>query len=345
MEAKWARGAGVALAFGLAPQQSAHAEPRAAQAALEYRAGHGCPDEAVFRSRIEVRTPGALDPRASRSLSVTLEGGEPSRGRLLLTTEGAPVMRDVTGASCDEVASALALIAAVLLERGAGPDEPGAPPASPPPAEEPPVASGPPPVPPPPAPSSVPPPPAGPAEADAAGPPPRVRWALGAQALLGGGAGPALAGGVRVSGEASIDVAAGPALRLSVAWYPGTDLGTELGPVRFSLIAGRLEVCPVRLSAGSFSLSPCLTLDAGRISASPSDPLPGAEPGEARLWLAPGALARLAWFFGPVVGVEVEGGVTVPLDRYRFYFSPEPLVYQVPDVVGTGGLGLVLRFP
>lgn len=318
----------------------AHAQPADAPARLDYRPGLGCPDEATFRARIEARTPVTFDSSSSRSLSVTLDGGNPSRGRLQLTTEGAPVLREVSGETCDEVASALALIAAVLLERGADPGEPAAVPAPAPPAESPaaPVAA------PEPAPAVVPPAPPPPvrAEAGSSSAPVRVAWQLGAQGLLGGGVGPSVAGGVRVFGEASIAVATHPALRLSAAWYPGTELGTSLGPVRFSLLAARLEACPVRLAVATLSLSPCATFDAGSLSAEDSVS-PDGQSGH--LWMAPGALARVAFFFGPVVGVELEGGITFPLDRYRFFFDPQPTVYQVPSVVGAGGLGLVVRFP
>jgi hypothetical protein len=334
MTAKWATGASIALALGVA-SQSAHAQAATAQAALDYRPGPGCPDEAAFRGRIDARAPVTFDPGSSRSLSVTLDEGNPSRGRLQLTTDGAPVVREVSGGSCDEVASALALIAAVLLEQGANPDEPAVP-LPPPPAGSPeaPVAAPPPAS----APASPAPPPVPPAEAGASGSPVRIGWAVGAQALLGGGIGPSVAGGVRVFGEASIDVAAHPALRLSASWYPGTELESSLGAIRFSLLAGRLEACPVRLALGAFTLSPCGALDVGSIAAEASAP-------EARLWLAPGVIGRLAWFPGRIVGVEVQGGITFPLDHYRFFFSPEPVVYEVPAVAGEGGLGLVVRFP
>jgi hypothetical protein len=340
MTAKWARAASVALALGVAPQ-SAHAQATIAQAALDYRPGPGCPNEAAFRGRIDARAPVTFDPGSSRSLSVTLDEGNPSRGRLQLTTEGAPVVREVSGASCDEVASALALIAAVLLERGtvvAGP--PGASTTPAPASAAPPApASATPPAPaPPPPPDRASPPVAPPPEPGHSRSSVRVAWAVGAQGLLGGGIGPSVAGGVRVFGEASIDVAAHPALRLSASWYPGTELESSLGAIRFSLLAGRLEACPVRLAAGAFTLSPCGALDVGSIAAEAAAP-------EARLWLAPGAIGRIAWFPGRIVGVELQGGITFPLDQYRFFFSPEPVVYEVPAVAGEGGLGLVVRFP
>jgi hypothetical protein len=326
---------GLALAF---TSPTAHGQPRSGQASLEYRAGPGCPDEAAFRARVEARAPVAFDPRANRVLQVTLDAGEASRGRLLLTTEGAPVVRDVSGTTCDEVASALALIAAVLLEGGAVPEEPASQlqpaPAAGSATPSAPVA--------PPSPPAPPVPPTAPAEPFTEGPPVRVRFALGGQALLGGGVGPDVAVGGRAFGEASINVAARPSVRLSVAWYPGTDLETSGGPVHFSQLTGRFEICPIRLETGELSLSPCLALDAGSLRAGRSAPA-GSE--GAHVWLAPGALARVAWFFGPVVGLELEGGITVPLDRYRFFFTPEPLVYQVPKVTGSGGLGVVLRFP
>lgn len=361
MKAKRVHGAGLLVALGFA-SSPAHSQAPAARASLDYRQDADCPDSAAFRARITARTPVVFDAAANRSLTVVVQSGTPSRGRLRFAADGGAAVREVAGATCDEVVSALALIAAVALERGVLIDDGETPTATEPlPAEPPPVAA---PVTPPAtapvtppaaAPAAVPPTPGPQEDRDAAhggtgGTGAPLRWAVGAQALLAGGVGPALAGGGRAFAEASIDVATRPALRASLAWLPGTDRGTELGTerepergtVHFSLLAARLEACPVRLELRAFALSPCASFDAGRIGVSVSEPESRTI---GRVWLAPGALVRLGLSLTPVLALELEGGFIVPLDRYRFFFSPEPFVYKVPAISGSAGLGLAVRFP
>jgi hypothetical protein len=58
-----------------------------------------------------------------------------------------------------------------------------------------------------------------------------------------------------------------------------------------------------------------------------------------RTWLAPGALARIAWRPGEHLYFEIEGGVLVPLSRERFYVDPSVTLYRQPAAGMSAGVG------
>src|SRR5258708_7584685 len=117
-----------ALALGSmgSPAWAQHAHAPGTPVALRYSAQPACPDENAFRARVGERAPVAFAAGAERSLIVEAFVAEQSYGRLVLEDRGTAVTREVTGATCDEVVSALALIAAVLLQGGPGDSGPTA---------------------------------------------------------------------------------------------------------------------------------------------------------------------------------------------------------------------------
>ena len=132
------------LSGGALAAAPARAEP--APLRLDYEtAGGGCPGAAVFLDEIQWRTDQArvVGP-AEAALEVrarVVRRGPVTRGRLVLGTGKDAIVREVEGASCEEVVSALALITALALDPHAStatkrPAAPGfAPPPPPPPAD------------------------------------------------------------------------------------------------------------------------------------------------------------------------------------------------------------------
>lgn len=316
----------LALAIGLV-SGAARGQTGVAPGSLRYSASSGCPDEAAFRAQLASRLNAPVETKSGLSLFVEVAVAEPSHGTLVVVdATGTSVRREVDGATCDEVVDAIALMAAVLLE---GRSEPG-------------VQSAEPPMPTPPRT-----PPRGVVARDVDSRPTAspasvpLGWAVGAHAVLLGGVAPSLAAGVRAMAELGIDRPGvfRPALRLSFAWTARTSAPTAVSNTHLSFLSGRAEACPLRLEGAHAALVPCATFDLGRIAV---DPGTGSR---ARLWLAPGIVARATWSVTRFLDLEVEGGLAFPLLRYHFFFEPEPQVYRVPAVGGTGGLGAAFRFP
>lgn len=86
---------------------------------LEFRAEDGCPNEQEFLSRLTSRAELRLVAEAEALLLRVWLGvtGSGARGALRAGAEGATDAREVEAASCGEVADALALIAALMIER------------------------------------------------------------------------------------------------------------------------------------------------------------------------------------------------------------------------------------
>jgi hypothetical protein len=114
--------------------------------ALDYQVGAGCPDRSQFVARVHTFTTKAeivSDGGAPlRKFGVqVLRAGSAVHGELTIDDRGAKTTRQVSGATCDEVISALALATAIAVDPGAlggaSPDETSKPPVSePPPASD-----------------------------------------------------------------------------------------------------------------------------------------------------------------------------------------------------------------
>jgi hypothetical protein len=100
--------------------------------ALEYAASTGCPDRKQFVERVRTFTTKAEivsdDGAPRRKFGVQVErSGNVVRGDLTIDDRGAKTTRHVSGATCDEVISALALATAIAVDPdalgGAAPDE------------------------------------------------------------------------------------------------------------------------------------------------------------------------------------------------------------------------------
>jgi len=87
---------------------------------LEYDAAGSCPSRDTFVGALRARTGGfeltLADPRAT-TFRVTLRSGDESTGRVeSREASGAPIVQELRGTTCGEVADALALVVALALD-------------------------------------------------------------------------------------------------------------------------------------------------------------------------------------------------------------------------------------
>ena len=326
-----------------APQQEAQAEP----VRVSYAAPADCPSEGAFIERVRSRVqraryaePGEL----ARAFEVTVRNAPSDTGFVgyleFVGADGRHAERNVKGATCDELASSLALITALAIDDRIEPAEP---------AEMPPI-----PAPPPLAPSA---PPkeakpslvASPREPERAEPAARerLRWDLG----LSAGTATWITSNAAVTLGAYVELGApkaGWSARLSVFDSRQTHTVTDVGSADFATDWARLEACPIAVPMSSrLSLIPCAAVDLGVLHAS-AVKSPGLEPRASsnRLWAAGIALLRLGWQATPrwVAGLDAELGV--PLTRSTFQFqSPNVDLFETPQIGAGGKIWLGLRFP
>ncbi len=243
--------------------------------------------------------------------------------------DGAETEREVLGDTCEEVVSALALIAALAIDPHASTVPTPVPVASPTTAE---VAQ-----------------PIAPARAESpphSGRAGREAWHLGTSvgASVTGGIGPQLAAG----GALAIQLVA------PRAWpvVPGASLGFERassdasdsprGTATFTWTVGFLEVCPLRYWLGPVSLAPCARFEAGTLTGVGYDIVPSRSSTQA--WAALGGAVRAEWSFAGPLFVSLEGGLRAPFVQPTFFFEPDSVVYRPPDVAGAGSASLGAYF-
>ncbi len=314
------------------------------------------------------RTRLAAPNETARAFDVTVtRETDTIRGVLSITgVDGTVSKREVTGDSCGEVVSALALITALAIDPLAA-TRPGAPPDVSPPSTDGGAAPSAPAVPQalvPAAPSSATEPArsapslpgaAEPLQAAALSPAPsrpadRMRWSIGVQSQWLAGLVPSMAfgGGVFVGAMGKPHGYLVPSFRASVlAATTLADFTPTVG-AELDWFVGRFEACPIRFPwERQWALSLCAALDAGVLRSQGTglrSNVPGAQP-----WLASAALARLSWFLPGSLFVEVGGGVTAQATRYSFYFTQSGLaeapVQRIPLFAATLNMGAGYRFP
>jgi hypothetical protein len=305
-----------AIAFALPASPSA---PREA-IRLEYRASHPCPDRSAFIAEVRSRTDRlreAAPGESARALVVTLEALPAETSGRLSTAEmdGAQSERAIRGATCADVASALALIVALAIDPEAS-TAPRPTPPLPQPLRE--VA------------------PARPTSPVSVG----TAWQFGALASLRSAIAPdlmpALGGYVKL--EAGH---AGPSAQLGVEHGRRTARVAE-GGGEIAWTAAQLDGCPLGLAlAERIALWPCVAIEAGALSVSGID-TPNPE-SVLRPWLALGPLMRLGFRPFPWLAIEPAAGVKFPLFRGRYYLRPSTTVHEVPLVEFHAGVALGVR--
>ena len=338
-----------------APLAEIEPSPAAAKSEIEpirvhYAAHAGCPDGESFVAQLLARTPRArpaADDELARTFVVRISAqGTGSRGVLTLSgAESDEAAREVSARRCGDVVSALALIAALIVDPDAS-TSPLAPPPAPAAHDEPPNAV-----------------------TASPGPDRGVATFAGAaarrdieQILLSGALGAELMGAVaphpvllpRVSLELSWQRKSlvAPSVRLSFG-RGETDVGVgNVGRAKFVWVSGRLELCPIGISPVKKSMiRPCAAFEGGALTAGGVDiPEPREE---TRPLLAAAALARASFSVAGPVELELYGGIEAPLvrdeyviiDRSRPAAEQQIVAHVVPSLGGFGGLAVALKTP
>jgi hypothetical protein len=337
---------------------------------VTYRAYSGCPGESRFREEIEGRTERArwaAENERARTfvVTVTLEN-EIVRGSLSITSvDGSASRREVTGDTCSEVVSALALITALAIdpsasttagmrpstELPAGPEGKDADASQPRSESTSPIR--PEPSTPPPRVSSA----AGAKDDSLARPSPstssrstqNAHWAIGAEGLALAGLVPGwgVGAGAFVNVEGTTRGALVPSFRASLfAAATRVQFGSAVG-ADLSWFVARVEACPLRIARTTeIALFLCAALDAGALRSGGTGLQSNTT--DLRPWLAALALGRLTWSLTGRFFVEGGGGLLAPLTPYSFFYkegaSSAP-VHQIASLGATFGIDAGYRFP
>ncbi len=312
----------------------AHAAKPGQAFRLEYWADGHCPDAAEFARQIQTRAPrlrlAEADEPALGFYAELVERAGASTGRLTARSpDGREVVREVRGPTCDDVVTALALIAALAAD----PNQPveHAPPGPVAPVH--PVQRG----------TER----AGASELTAE--PDRTRrWTFG----IGGGFGfdssiapnPSYCLGIAFDAEGYPGSAWRPLFSLSLLRAVAANTESEGSTMSFDWVAFRLAACPVRWPEETpLFVRPCGFLDAGLLGC---DVQRGSSSqAQTKTWLAIGGFLRTEALVGEVVSFQLDGGLTVPLIRSSFSAGGEqPIAFQVTTTGILGRIGLSYRF-
>lgn len=302
-----------------------------------YRSAGECPDGDAFLSKLsgkvtEARIAAAGDPI---DFVVTLGSlGSRSNGRLEReTTQGKVAIREIDSENCAEVAEALALSLALAIdpsEKPAVPEEP-----APAPSQKNPTTTR--------APTTS----ASDPKLDRAPPrnPENSSWWVGAQGTVASAIAPsALPGGlVFVELErARASVLPGSSLRLGALGRFGT-LMTNVGDVRYRLLGGRIDACPLRIGSNTLAVKPCAGFDLGQLEVEGTN---DSGLGDRALWAAAGVNGRLTWRAAGALAFELDAGAFAPLTRYTLETGDPTLAGDRTDFMGfTAGLGASVLLP
>ncbi len=301
--------------------------------ALTYEGPSSCPSRADLESRVEALTHLAVfaDAPGAQRFEVHVDRAASGFKGVLRTDAGT---RAVEAESCEDVVSALALIAAIAIDprartASAAASAVPAPVASPPPAAAPAFAPTPAP-----APASAPAPAPAPAP-DLTAPPVVLDRSASTRALLGradlsAGAEmrtafapmPLIGGNVAVSLRGRGPLA--PALYAGFAYDTGADAAA-----RFALASAEVGACVHRSFGIAVTLAPCLQVDIGQARTRGIDV---ASPADAtRLWSDVSLLGRARMTLSRVFSAEASLGPSLSLTRPTYVFEdPTIVVHQVP---------------
>ncbi len=315
---------------------------------LSYRSEGLCPSAETFFAYVRARTdkirPATASERA-RTLEVAVEeGATESRGSLAVVGDdgAASSSRTVRATTCQDVVTALALVAALAIDPEArtAPLEPPTDAAPPPPRAAPTDAGV----------EAAKAPDAAPAhEPPRVAREPHVRTPTELRGSIGVGAEgssllalrPALA--VSLGLDVVRDALVSPSftLRLTRTFEGTSRVAAGAALVTFSSAA--LEPCPVRVALGALTVLPCARLAFGFVEAegsgmtSPASALRG--------WADVGAHARASFrAVGPIF-VEAHAGARFPLFRDRYFVDEGTALYEVPVAIAAFGGDLRVAFP
>lgn len=303
---------------------------------LEYWAEGHCPDAVEFARQIQTRAPrlrpAEADEPALGFYAELAEHAGSATGRLTARSpDGREVVREVRGPTCEDVSTALALIAALAADP-IQPADRAATPALP--AKRAPIHA--------PQPEVV-------AESPStATSPDPYRWTYG----VGGGLAfdssiaPSPGYGLTASFDAE-SPGGSPAralLALSVIRAAAANTPTGGGSASFTWLAFRAAACPLRWPEETpLFFRPCAFLDAGVLGADVS--LGARSLNESKTWISSGGFGRIEALVAEVVSFQLDGGMAVPLTRPSFRVADDaPSAFRVPRSGILGRIGLSYRF-
>jgi hypothetical protein len=311
---------------------------------LEYWAHGECPDAVEFARQIQTRAPRLRpaegdEPALGFYAELDARGGS-ATGRLTARSpDGREVQREVRGPTCDDVVTALALIAALAADpvspiavphTESSNDDPSA-------ARRRPVRKAR-------APADADDPPFEPEPEE---PDRSQRWTFG----VGGGL------------EFDSSIAPSPGYGLSVAfeaeglggspWRPLFGLSanraaaasteTSGGTAAFTWLAFRLTACPLRWPEETpLFLRPCAFFDAGELDGNVS--FGSGSRDTSKSWFSLGAFGRVEALVGEVISFQLDGGVSAPLKHDEFRAGDgDPTAFRAPAAGILGRIGLTSR--
>ncbi|HEX9621423.1 MAG TPA: hypothetical protein VF989_14870 [Polyangiaceae bacterium] len=300
---------------------------------IEYRAmaGVGCPSAAQFEDQVFERAKSARAAASSepaRSFVVEL-GRDGARfiGTLVVgEADGESMARRVTGSTCGDVASVLALATALAIDPRAelAPRHDFEP------------------APPPPGPKSELPPAASEAGSKAEHRSFAPRLSLGATVAFGATPGPSLGPSVLFALRSR---------RASLLGEVGLELAYRQAPselVRdatadFYFLVARPALCLRAFEIDALRAAPCLSTELGSVIGQVSG-LPESSQ-SARFWAVAEALLRLELPLGTAWFASVDGGAAWPLTRYRFIVkNPDTSIHEVPILTAQTAVRLGAEF-
>ncbi|HYQ00638.1 MAG TPA: hypothetical protein VER96_18295 [Polyangiaceae bacterium] len=304
----------------------AHAAKHGQAFRLEYWADGACPDAAEFARQIQTRAPGlrlaeGAEPALGFYAELAEHGGD-ATGRLTARSpDGREMVREVRGPTCTDVVTALALIAALAAD----PNQPWDDKAPPAPRPTKHVLRH---VPDEPAPEFLAPP-----------PDPKERWTFG----IGAGVGfeSAIAPNPGYGFSVSLDAEGYP----GSAWRPLLSLSairaitsspqiSDGATTTFDWFTFRFALCPARWPEETpLFIRPCAFFDGGFLGGEVDGK------SETKTWTAIGTFLRTEASFAEVLSFQLDGGLTVPLNRSSFSG-----VFTPPATGLLGRIGLSYRF-
>lgn len=329
------------------------AEPSAAagpqQVSLHYISESGCPSEAEFVDQVTARVRRPVHWSSAGAVTqlvvIVRHAGDHANGTLeVVQSATEPTRREFTAGSCEEVGSALALVAALALDPNARTEQLPAralatEPSQPAPAA---AAPGPPPEV---APSATPRPALAPVSKPVlARRSSYVVWLGPTLAAAGGYASePLVAVGLSL-GARAVKSGFSPGFQLTPLWGKTGTTGPDAAGGTFAWAMGRLEGCPVQLAlAKPLRFEPCAVAEIGRLSArgASANITPVSQE---RWWFAAGTSLSLhlslgSWF------ARLGASALLPATRDEFVFhDPERSIHQANWVLFGGALGLGFQF-
>jgi len=293
---------------------------------FHYRAPQSCPSSLEFSELVSSRTRAWLTPTSPFAVTVTIEPASENAsflGEITFVRAGRQTARSLSSPRCDELARALALIVAILIDPQAS-QEPS------------PTAGG----------ANAGAAPEGSAQPAAESPAAPPWWIVGPEVVLETGLASEPTFGERLfvgvgRGDTTLWLSSA---RLSFSRVFGHETSPESGlRAEVELQTARLDGCVARAVAGPLAFEPCVFFEAGRLQALGLHRTGNVLRNEP--WATAGMLLRPTLTLAQRLVIGVGVGFHVPLTRYELAFTGERALHETAVFGFDGALGLGVRFP